>query len=127
MIDKIFSALEDPSCVVSLMSVDFSKAFNRVDHRACLDALARGGASTDSLRMVASFLRERRMRFKVNNVLLEERHVRGGSPQGTRLEISYSLSPLTKLRTPRLTTSPRKWLGPLARQTIQLLNKTSLA
>ena len=85
MLDRILTYLEDPSNVVALMSVDFSKAFNRVDHRACLDALAEGGASTNSLAMVAAFLRKRRMRFKVNNVLSGERLVRGGSPQGTKL------------------------------------------
>ena len=35
MMDKIINCLEDPSNVVALVSIDFSKAFNRVNHRPC--------------------------------------------------------------------------------------------
>ena len=85
MMDNILNALEDPANVVALMSIDFSKAFNRVDHRTCIDALAQAGASSHSLSMVSAFLRNRQMRFNVNNVLSSSRQVRGGSPQGTKL------------------------------------------
>ena len=66
------------------MSIDFSKAFNRVDHLTCLNALTLHGASTDTIGMV-SFLTNRRMIFKVNNSYSSERAVKGGSPQGTKL------------------------------------------
>ena len=70
---------------MSILSIDFSKAFNRMSHRRCLDALERKGASNESLNMVAAFLDRREMHFKVNATLSSPRHVRGGSPQGTRL------------------------------------------
>ena len=70
---------------MSLLSIDFSKAFNMVDHRACVYALAECGASTDSIRMIGAFLRGRVMQVKVNSELSEERCVMGGSPQGTKL------------------------------------------
>lgn len=38
--DKILRGLEEPTAVASLLSIDFSKAFNRVDHSTCLNALA---------------------------------------------------------------------------------------
>ena len=56
---------------MSILSVDFSKAFNRMDHRLCLDALREKGASTESLAMVKAFLTGRTMRFKVNGCLSE--------------------------------------------------------
>ena len=77
--------IEDPNCAVNLMSNDFSKAFNRVDHLTCLNALALHGASTDTLGVVSAFLTNRRMVFKVKNSFSSERAVKGGSPQGTKL------------------------------------------
>ena len=83
--ERILSTLEDPATAMTLMSVDFSKAFNRVDHVVCLQALVENGTLTDSLAMISSFLKDRCMRFKVNNILSSERQVKGGSPQGTKL------------------------------------------
>ena len=85
MWDKIMRGLEEPNCAVGLMSVDFSKAFNRVDHATCLRSLAAHGASTETIGMISAFLTDRKMRFKVNNQFSTERAVKGGSPQGTRL------------------------------------------
>ena len=85
MWDSILRGLDEPGTAVSLVSIDFSKAFNRVDHSYCLQALAEEGASTHSLRMVSAFLKGCRMRFKVNNVYSDEKNVNEGSPQGTRL------------------------------------------
>ena len=83
--DFILKNLEYPDSAVSLLSVDFSKAFNRMGHQACLRALSDAGASTDSLQMVFAFLSGRRMRFKVGQTYSSERPVNGGSPQGTKL------------------------------------------
>ena len=44
MWDEIMNGLEQDKAAVNLMAVDFSKAFNRLDHRACLNSpLARRG------------------------------------------------------------------------------------
>ena len=83
--DNILRALDTPETAVSLLSIDFSKAFNRMDHAACLTALANCGASTDSLAMIAAFLTGRKMKVKVNYSFSSPRAVKGGSPQGTRL------------------------------------------
>ena len=83
--DKILRVLDTPEMAVSMLSIDFSKAFNRMDHRLCFEALAECGASSESLMMITSFLSGRRMRFKMNGTLSTTRGVNGGSPQGTRL------------------------------------------
>ena len=83
--DFILRALDEPDSAASVLSVDFSKAFNRMSHQACVRALMDVGASTESIRMVVAFLTGRRMRFKVGSTYSSLREVRGGSPQGTKL------------------------------------------
>ena len=67
------------------MSVDFEKAFNRMDHNACLDSLTRLGASEADTELVACFLRQRTMSIKVGSEFSQPRTVPGGSPQGSIL------------------------------------------
>ena len=66
------------------MTIDYQKAFNRMEHDHCISMLARKGASNQSLQMVASFLEQRKMRFKVGNVMSAPYSTPGGAPQGTR-------------------------------------------
>ena len=54
-------------------------------HRVCIDELAERGASSDSLKIIASFLCGRKMAMKVGSITSTPRAIRGGSPQGTRL------------------------------------------
>ena len=81
---NIMTALENNRNAVSIISVDFSKAFNRMDHHHCLRAFEHKGASTPSLQIIAALLRDRSMSIKVGNVLSASRHIKGGSPQGTK-------------------------------------------
>ena len=80
---NIFLSLEDNRAATTLMSTDFSKAFNRMDHATCVKALAKKGASTQTIQMVAAFLNQRCMRVKVGSDFSEKIVLRGGSPQGT--------------------------------------------
>ena len=82
---RIIDCLEDGMTAVSLVSIDFSKAFNRMSHRICVEQLAGRGASTDSIRMVGAFLNGRKMRMKINNSFSKLRPVLGGAPQGTKV------------------------------------------
>ena len=59
LITNIMETLDDNRSCASLISVDMSKAFNRVDHNVCLQAMAEQGASNQTLKMTASFLEER--------------------------------------------------------------------
>ena len=79
------TALEDSRNSVSIVSVDFSKAFNRMSHYHCLQAFKFYGASTESLAMIAAFLQGRIMSIKVGNAMSTPRNVLGGSPQGTKM------------------------------------------
>ena len=70
---------------VVLSSIDFSKAFNRLDHRHCLNTLAKRGASSDIIHLLGSFLSGRTMTVKVGNHFSQPRPVNAGAPQGSVL------------------------------------------
>ena len=82
---RVLDCLDDGQSAVSLVSIDFSKAFNRMCHHTCIDELAKRGASTESIALTASFLTGRQMRVKVGSSRSPPRFVRGGSPQGTKV------------------------------------------
>ena len=83
----ILESLEDPRAAAIITSIDYAKAFNRLDFGCCLDALANKGASSELLRIVASFLSSRTMSVKVGQVLSKPRIVLGGVPQGSILGV----------------------------------------
>ena len=87
MWQDILQALEDPRAGVLLTSIDFAKAFNRLDFNHCLRTLRDKGASNCVLRVVASFLSNRNMMVKVGSSLSTPRGVLGGVPQGSILGV----------------------------------------
>ena len=83
--DAIMLALEEESSAANLLSVDFEKAFNRMDHSKCINALADLGASQKCIGWVSAFLFGRRMSVKIRDSFSTPRSVPGGSPQGSIL------------------------------------------
>ena len=83
-------------------------------HRACIKAVRDHGASNNICRLVGAFLMKKKMFFRVGDTLSKERHLVGGSPQGTllgnymfvlttdRLELPQNLDAGTTLNTPQL-------------------------
>ena len=64
LMTKSLEQLDDNQAAVSVILIDFEKAFNRMHHQACLFALASKGASNQTLSTVAAFLSRRSMRIK---------------------------------------------------------------
>ena len=85
---QVLENLEDPRGASLLTSSDYSKAFNRINYAACLKALKAKGASTESLRIIASFLTDRTMTVKVGAVSSSLRKVDRGAPQGSLLGVT---------------------------------------
>ena len=81
--DEIHRGLERTNTAVNLTAIDFEKAFNRMDHNACLTALEELGANQGQLAMVAAFLSRRKMVVKIGNQLSDPLEVNGGAPQGS--------------------------------------------
>ena len=81
------NSLEDGNAAANLLSVDFEKAFNRMDHAECLLALRSLGASETAIEWVSAFLYGRKMSVKIRSSFSNPRPVPGGSPQGSILGI----------------------------------------
>ena len=83
----VLETLEDPRAASIITSIDYAKAFNRLDFGHCLRALAAKGAGTEVLAILASFLTSRTMAVKVGQALSAPRIVLGGVPQGSILGV----------------------------------------
>ena len=80
--DNILTGLEDNRGSINIMSLDYSKAFNRMSHQACVRAFAKKGASSQTLNLIAAFLSGRRMTVRIGSSFSKERPINGGSLQG---------------------------------------------
>ena len=85
VLQETIQALETPNTVVNLMSVDYEKAFNRMDHTKCLEALKQLGTTQGPLNLVNAFLFQRTMQVKVDNARSDLWFIPGGAPQGSIL------------------------------------------
>ena len=83
--DQIQRSLEDEDAAVNVMAVDFEKAFNRMDHNACISALRSLGGSPMDVGLVGAFLHNRHMSVRINDTHSLPKHVPGGAPQGSIL------------------------------------------
>ena len=83
----ILEALEDSRAASVITSIDYSKAFNRLDFLHCLESLANKGASTEIISIIGSFLTSRTMSVKVGQAMSRPRIVLGGVPQGSILGV----------------------------------------
>ena len=90
----VLECLEDPRATSILTSIDYAKAFNRLDFGCCLRTLANKGASSEILSLVASFLTSRTMSVKVGQAFSAPRIVLGGVPQGSILGVFFLTLPL---------------------------------
>ena len=84
---KILSDLEDHRAATVLTAIDYAKAFNRMQYQECLRSFARHGASREIIRLVATFLTDRKMTVRVGNCWSARRSVSGGVPQGSILGV----------------------------------------
>ena len=67
--------------------VDFSKAFNRIDHNVIVTILADLNIPTCALRLIISYLSGRKMCVRYNGETSEEQDIPGGGPQGGLLTV----------------------------------------
>ena len=82
---EILMNLEDTEAASSLISVDFSKAFDRMNHFACLDSLRSLGAEENTVRVVHAFLFGRKMAVHIKGEISSLHDAPGGAPQGSVL------------------------------------------
>lgn len=83
--DEVALSLEDNRSAAILSAIDFSKAFNRLEHSHCLKTFHKRGASNQILCLLASFLSGRSITVRVGKSRSKERPVNAGAPQGSVL------------------------------------------
>ena len=77
--------LEDCRAACLLTSIDYAKAFNRLSFQHCLTSFADCGASSQTIRLISTFLTNRTMAVRVGEAWSRPRPVHGGVPQGSIL------------------------------------------
>ena len=82
--EKVLTCLEDSQCV-DVIYLDFSKAFDKVDHSVVLEKLRLFGITGKLHRWIKSFLVDRSQTVMVNGFLSNPVHVKSGVPQGSVL------------------------------------------
>ena len=82
--ERLISFIENNENV-DVIYLDFSKAFDRVDHKILLHKLEKNGIKGKILTWIKSFLTGRYQRVSVNSVLSYETEVTSGVPQGSVL------------------------------------------
>ena len=84
---QICENAEDYRSSTVLAAIDYSKAFNRLSFQHCLQAFKKKGASTNVIRLIATFLTNRQMTVRVGECWSDPLPVNGGCPQGSVLGV----------------------------------------
>ena len=84
MLDKIYSAIEN-DCEIIVVSTDFCKAFDTVDHGILLQKLSKYGIGLKVLKLIHSYLNGLTQTVRVNGNYSSELVITCGVPQGSLL------------------------------------------
>ena len=83
---KLDTGQKKQTAVMACM-VDFSKAFNRIDHNIITTILSDINVPTCALRLIISYLSNRRMCVRYNGATSADQDIPGGGPQGGLLTV----------------------------------------
>jgi len=85
LVDMLHHAAIDKGQSVRTVFVDFAKAFDHVDHNILVTKLVALGLPDVIVRWMCTFLRDRRQRVKIGDVLSEWLQLTAGMLQGSSL------------------------------------------
>ena len=81
----IFLSATDKNKLTALILLDYSKAFDRINHQLLLAILHYYGFGEDSLAMIQSYLENRLQRVRIKDKLSTPLNISSGVPQGSIL------------------------------------------
>lgn len=110
IVEQVRAAWErDSKCVVSLLSMDVAKAFDRVSHPRLLHELRKNRIPETLVNWVSSFLRDRSTAIRLGEYTSQMRKAQVGIPQGSpsspMLYLFYNACLIRSCEIPRLGTS----------------------
>ena len=83
--NNILEPMEDGNHAI-ILSVDYEKAFNRLDHNECIRQLDRLGVAPHTRNLIRSFLTNRSVQVRLTDGTMSDPcPLKGGSPQGSIL------------------------------------------
>ena len=85
LMDTILRGMDKPRKCATLCTIDFSKAFDRVNHNVVIHKLIKYGVDEAILSTVISFLSDRTQSVRIGPCISEELLLTCGVPQGTKL------------------------------------------
>ncbi len=85
MFHKWYEAMDTPGTCLRVCTLDFSKAFDRIDFNILLQKLINMGIHPVLINWIANFLTDRRQRTRIGPNYSCWRSINGGVPQGTKL------------------------------------------
>jgi hypothetical protein len=81
-----YQALDQPHTIIRVLFLDFTKAFDLINHNKLLHDMQRMGVREALIPWIASYLKPgRKQMTKVGNVKSELNQVNGGVPQGSKI------------------------------------------
>jgi hypothetical protein len=82
LLDDAADSIDSGGALV-LTAIDFAKAFNKLNHNQLIDDFIDMGVDAWLIKLLSSYLKQRKMRVKYKKVMSDLYHMQGGTPQGS--------------------------------------------